>query len=220
MTIFWIFAAIFGITTFSYGYLLAGWGIFGSLVAAVFGMIALRGIVSWIRRSMVLRERLPDEDDGDRRTLETNRYIFWRRLFLLTLFPGVELVVVYASLVNGGATPLGALATMASAVGQGLLLVVQLGALFLANFLIFFGPFVLFSKMGRQTLQPGDANYEVKIEDVRGQKSAVQEMLKILKLMEQGRTYVKAGGKRERGVLMVGPPGTGKTRQARSFAPS
>jgi ATP-dependent Zn protease len=183
-------------------------------------MIALRGIVSWIRRSMVLRERLPDEDDGDRRTLETNRYIFWRRLFLLTLFPGVELVVVYASLVNGGATPLGALATMASAVGQGLLLVVQLGALFLANFLIFFGPFVLFSKMGRQTLQPGDANYEVKIEDVRGQKSAVQEMLKILKLMEQGRTYVKAGGKRERGVLMVGPPGTGKTMLAKSIATS
>src|SRR5438034_3541483 len=38
-------------------------------------------------------------------------------------------------------------------------------------FLIFFGPFVLFSKMGRQTLQPGDANYEVKIEDVRDRKS-------------------------------------------------
>src|SRR5438309_81363 len=220
MSIFWIFAAIFGITTFAYGSLLAGWGIFGSVVAAVFSMIALRGIVSWIRRSMVLRERLPDDEDPDKRTLETNRYIFWRRLTFLMLFPGIELIIVFVSLTNSGATPLEALATMASAVGQVLLLVAQLGALFVANFLIFFGPFVLFSKMGRQTLQPGDANYEVKIEDVRGQKSAVQEMLKILKLMEQGRTYVKAGGKRERGVLMVGPPGTGKTMLAKSIATS
>jgi ATP-dependent Zn protease len=220
MSIFWIFAAIFGVTTFGYGFLLAGWGVFGSLVAAVFGMIALRGMVSWIRRSMVLRERLPDDDDPDKRTLETNRFIFWRRLTFLMLFPGIELIIVFVGLVNAGATPLEALATMGSSVGQLLVLVGQIGALFVANFLIFFGPFVLFSKMGRQTLQPGDANYEVKIEDVRGQKSAVQEMLKILKLMEQGRTYVKAGGKRERGVLMVGPPGTGKTMLAKSIATS
>jgi ATP-dependent Zn protease len=220
MSIFWIFAAIFGVTTFAYGSLLAGWGIFGSLVAAVVGMIALRGMVSWIRRAMVLRERLPDEDDPNKRTLETNRSIFWRRVCFLTLFPGIELVIVFVSLVQAGATPLGAVVTMASAIGQLMLLVGQFGALFAINFLILFGPFVLFSRMGRQTLQPGDANYEVKIEDVRGQKSAVQEMLKILKLMEQGRTYVKAGGKRERGILMVGPPGTGKTMLAKAIATS
>src|SRR2546430_5328744 len=147
-------------------------------------------MVSWIRCLMVFCERFFDDDDSDKRTLEINCFIFWRCFIFFMLFPGIEFIIVFIGLVNAGATPLEALATMGSAVGQVLLLVAQLGALFVANFLIFFGPFVLFSKMGRQTLQPGDANYEVKIEDVRGQKAAVQEMLKILKLMKIGRAHV------------------------------
>src|SRR3989442_122879 len=89
-----------------------------------------------------------------------------------------------------------------------------------ANFMLFFGAFFIYGRIGRNYVDPGEANYEVKIEDVRGQKSAVEEMRRILTLMEQGRNYVRAGGKRERGVLMVGPPGTGKTMLAKGIASS
>src|SRR5947208_6381188 len=89
-----------------------------------------------------------------------------------------------------------------------------------ANFLLFLGPFYLYTRIGKTMINPDDANFGVSIEDVRGQKAAVGEMSRILKLIEHGRLFTKAGGKRERGVLMVGPPGTGKTMLAKAIASS
>jgi ATP-dependent 26S proteasome regulatory subunit len=213
--VFWIFALLVATSAFAYGLFLMQWGFVLSFLFALLSVVVLRGLLSWVKRSLVLRERIADESNQEQRTLETNRYIFWRR----ATFFGVLAILYFGGAFYGfGLGFSEALVTLIGLAGQALGLVVQLGALFLANFALFFGPFLLFARMGRETYRPGDANYEVKIADVRGQKSAVNEMQRILRLIEQGRTYVKAGGKRERGVLMVGPPGTGKTMLAKAIA--
>ncbi|MGH7882632.1 MAG: AAA family ATPase, partial [Candidatus Dormibacteraceae bacterium] len=175
------------------------------ILATLFWGVCLSGIVTWIRRWLVSSERLEEYAEGEQRSTEINRRIFWQRMVVVALFiPPLSIIfLILADL--------------------GLLIKVLLGLLIIpfylvGQFAIFFGPFVLFARMGRQVLLPDDANYGVKVEDIRGQKAPVSEMRRILRLFEHGRSFTQAGGKRERGVLMVGPPGTGKTMLAKAIA--
>ena len=68
--------------------------------------------------------------------------------------------------------------------------------------------------------EPGDADWGVKLEDVRGQAEAKEEITRVVSLWQSGEEFEKAGGKRERGVLFLGPPGTGKTMLSKAIATS
>ena len=90
--------------------------------------------------------------------------------------------------------------------------------LFIANFAILMGPMLMMGISQIRGFEPGDAQWGVKLADVRGQDEAKEEVRRVVTLWQSGEAFERAGGKRERGLLFLGAPGTGKTMLAKAIA--
>src|SRR3954451_1105514 len=97
---------------------------------------------------------------------------------------------------------------------------IQIPLLFFFNFAILFGPLLIFGLKQMKGYEPGDADWGVRLEDVRGQTEPKEDVTRVIELWQSGEEFRKAGGKPERGLLFIGAPGTGKTMLSKAIATS
>jgi cell division protease FtsH len=209
-----------------------GWPIGWSLVAAIVAVAAFRGLldlifhrfIQWPSLFGIDNPRAREEDVVARR-----RVWFWHFWFKL-LYLGLLLIVgiyVFRLLTRGAddASVLGTAGdtwhwlgnTARKAPAQaslGLIFVVY----FIFNFGILMGPMLFMGISQIRGFEPGDADWGVKLDDVRGQAEAKEEVRRVVNLWQSGEAFERAGGRRERGLLFLGAPGTGKTMLAKAIA--
>jgi cell division protease FtsH len=208
------------------------WPLFWALVGTFLGVAAVRGGIDVLAHKLIpppslygVEEQLRAEDVTTRRRLWYWRRKYWRGCLIALAFGIALLIIVAINSITGDDTSLsGALGAVGDLLGTfGPYLAVQLpivAIFFLANFLILFGPMLILGIQQIKSYEPGDANWGVELGDVRGQAEAKQEITRVVSLWQSGEDFVKAGGKRERGVLFLGAPGTGKTMLSKAIATS
>jgi len=209
-----------------------GWDVGWSIAAAFGAAAAFRGFVDIVVRRFIPWPNLFGQEDvrvKEEDVVNRRRAWFWSKRFrlarlILLSFTAAWLVWVLVvgfddASWSGTFVAFWDGITFFFASGIWLQLLI-LPLFFVGNFLIFFGPLVLMGISQIRAYEPGDADWGVKLEHVRGQPEAKEEVRRVVNLWQSGEMFERAGGKRERGLLLLGAPGTGKTMLSKAIATS
>ena len=202
-----------------------------ALIVTAIAVVMFRGLVEVVTRRLIPSPSLYGAEQGLKQEdiIARRRYWYWRGKFrrlpiyvvvVLGLLALCQLLLALGGVSAPFFNPFSGLKTIfpPSQLPQLGLVFVQLPMLFFINFAIFFGPFLFFAVRQIRGYEPGDASWGVKIDDVRGQAEAKEEITRVITLWQSGEEFEKAGGKRERGLLFLGAPGTGKTMISKAIA--
>ena len=209
-----------------------GFGVGKSILVTFVTVIAFRGLVDLVIRKLIPwpslfgteDARLREEDIVNRRRSWTWRFYFRVALFVSGFLTLIFLIRYAQAKPGASVTWWGSTSVIFTKLshlvhtGQFWISLVTIFFLFFANFLIFMGPMLMMGISQIRGYEPGDAEWGVKLEHVRGQAEAKEEVRRIVTLWQSGEAFEKAGGKRERGLLFLGAPGTGKTMLAKAIA--